>query len=145
MVLLDDPKPRKSNLRGTRYIGSMVQERTGRSRALRRILKAKREDRGWSLQKAANKIAEDIERAKLSGEAVRQWENFETHPSIDKFASWARVLGMQLVVDLVEVNSSREIALLAPRTIDLARAFEMAAPDDQEIIATMMERLGLMR
>lgn len=134
---------RKVDLQSGVILGAMMTEQTGKSRHLRQLLKKRRDELGWSAQRVADKVAEEIGRKSLSGESVRQWEQFISHPSIDKYAAWCRVLGMRLVMEVVDDSSDRVVALLDPQVADLARALDMASAADRTMLRQMMERMGI--
>ncbi len=135
---------RKTNLRRPLLDGRMLEEQSGRSRRLREVLRARRKELGWSLQRVADKIAEDMGLERLSGEGVRQWERFDTHPPINKYASWCRVLGLRLEVQVLDGSSDRVMVLVRPETAHLIRGIDMASMADRRMIQQMMIRMGIL-
>lgn len=123
------------------YIGRM-EERTGRSRAYRDMLKRARDAKKWSAQKVADLIAEDLGIPSLSGQTVLYWEQFERHPAIDRYAAWARVLGYRLVMHILEQDASRVSVLLHPGVAEMAHAIEIMSPKDRRILLGIIERMG---
>lgn len=122
-----------------------MEERTGRSRALREELKGERLRRGWSTQKMAEKIRDELGLKSLSGETVRLWENFDRHPSIDRFACWARLLDYRLVVKLVRSERGEAVTLsLHPQVAELASALEMASVQQRHLIRNMLVQMRLL-
>lgn len=113
---------------------------TGWSRHLRNILKARREELGLTPQQVADRVAEELELKSLSHQAVRYWEKFERHPPIDRYAAWARVLGLMLIVELDSGDSERvTVRLQHPESVAVARSMESLSDAKRKAIhATVM-------
>lgn len=119
-----------------------MQERTGRSRGIREELKGARKKRRLSLKRVAELVAEDLG-ISLSGEAVRLWENFERHPRIDTFASWARVLGYRLDVQLIHGEADRARVSVSADIEGMIGALELASYQQKALIRSMLKQMGL--
>jgi len=116
---------------------------SGHSRHLRRILEDRRTTRGLSTREVAELIAEDLELGSMSYQTVRYWETYKRHPAIDRYASWARVLGMRLRVDLVDEEDPRTMVLLRHQsTIDAARALDLLTPAQRAAVLAMVESMA---
>lgn len=108
---------------------------------LRSVLKAERLRRGWSLQQTADLIAKEMGRAKLSKQALQDWEEFVTQPKIDAFAAWARALGLRLEVDLV-IPADGWVSVRVPEEVaHSSRALSALPPADRQVILDMITRL----
>lgn len=114
---------------------------TGHSRALRAKLRLQRESLGLTQQQVADLIAQDLEIDGMTKGAISAYEGFLRHPSVDIMAAWCRVLGLRLLVDIDESKSSRVPVLLNPANAEVARALDMAPPEDQVMVRQMVTRL----
>lgn len=104
-----------------------LQDVTGHSRHLRRVLADQRSKLGLSAQEVANRVAAMLDIESLSHQSIRYWESFDRHPPIDRFAAWADVLGKKLLVDLKDKNVPGHMVILkTPEAIEIARLVDLA-------------------
>lgn len=88
----------------------------------------------------AEAIRNDIGTDRVSGSAVSEWERFNRHPAVDVMASWARVVGLRLVVELDDARSGRVAVLLRPRAAEIARAIDQVTdPEKLRTIEQVVE------
>ena len=84
-------------------------------------------------------MAAEIGKSSLSSTAIYNWEKFERHPGIDAYAAWARVLGMQLHVDLEDATRGRRLMPVSSReAAEVLLAMEAASPEKREAIRNMV-------
>ena len=114
---------------------------TGHSRALRRKLATQRTKLGLTQQQVADRIAAEMGKESISGSAVGQWEAFSKHPTIDHYASWCRVLGLRLILEIEDGSSNRVPVLLSPDVAELARAIDMADTEERQIVRQVVQRM----
>ena len=108
-----------------------VMEQTGYSRQLRDRLRIAREGLGLSQKAVGVEIAKRLERkTPYTGAVVSLWEKFETHPPVDTMATWARVVGLRLVVELDSSTGGRVPVLLRPKAAAIARLLDLLSDED---------------
>lgn len=116
---------------------------SGHSRHLRGILRAAREKLGLTQQQVAERITDRLQLEKpLSGSSVSEWERFGRHPAVNVMATWARVVGLRLLVDLDASVGDRVPVLVRPQSADLCRAIDLLGDEDQ---GTIRNVVGLMK
>lgn len=108
---------------------------------MRRILKAERVRRGWSLARTAELVARELGRDRLTKQSLQDWEEGVTQPRVDAFAAWARALGMQLEVDLV-VPHADEVPIRVPRPLAPSVLLFLSLEDeDRQAVILIIQRL----
>lgn len=126
---------------------------TGRSRRLRDVLRARREDLGASRPVLGQEIAAFLnarnqalglgekEVSPLHTNTIYSWENFIRHPNIDHLAAWVRVLGGQLHV-LVSFSPGEEPVMLdTPEATYVARTVDTWPEDLRRIVLEQVDEI----
>lgn len=118
-------------------------EGTEYARLLRSQLRARRQDQGLSQEEVGRRVAEDLGRdTDYTKGAVSGWERFDYHPPVDVFASWARVLGLRLRVELVDPEDRAVAVRVPPEYAALCRELAALPADDLAVVRDMIRRLG---
>lgn len=119
---------------------------TEHAKWLRGVLVAERDRRGWSLSRTAREIARELRAAGadkpgLTKQSLEKWEDFTVQPKIDRFAAWARALGLRLEVDLVQRDEPTVVARLPADVADLAREIALLDDGDRAYLVETVARL----
>lgn len=121
---------------------------TGHSQSLRLILKAAREEQHLSANVVAKRIRRHLQDLgdddpKCSTSAIYSWESFVRHPSVAKFAAWARVLGFRLHVQLDAANSGRVPVLIGTdEAAEAARRIDRMSPAERASILAVIRSMS---
>lgn len=119
-----------------------IDELTGHSRHIRNVLRAAREDAGLTQQQVADRITIRLQLERpLTGAAVSEWERFSRHPAINVMASWCRVLGRRLIVQLDDTAGDRVAVMVHPVSADLVRTIDALGESDRKLIEGMVSRM----
>ncbi len=123
-------------------------ESTGYSKSLRLVLKRAREARGLSAKEVGRRVAQrlqqlgDDEVGPISPSTIYAWEQFDRHPSISKYAAWARVLGYRLHVLLDDAGSTRAPVLVnSDEAAEAARRIDLLHPDARTAVLTVIRSM----
>ena len=115
--------------------------RTGHTEMLRRRLRARREELKLSQQDVADRIAAALGEPHRAATSVTNYEAMTRQPKINVFAAWARAVGLRLVVDLDDAESTRVPVLVQPDRAELAKALDVLDESDLAIVRGVIERL----
>lgn len=119
-------------------------EISGKTRMIRRRLKAARKALGLTQQQVAERMVADPQwgGATLGATAISNWELLERNPEVDAMAAWARAVGRRLVVELDDQAAGDRVAvLLPPEVVECAKAITALEQEDLNVVEDLVALL----
>lgn len=108
---------------------------TERAIWLRKRLRARRKELRKTQAELAELVRAELGWDTLSKQAISQWENFQTQPTIDALAAWCRVLGLRLRVTIVEPHDDRVLTPLRRDSVEIVERFEALNEEQRAAVA----------